>query len=255
MKNNKYLASVQFESRAGDLVYNTNKIIEKIKQLKSGTAIAVFPEMCLYGYSFLEKLSVISQNDINLCLKNIAEECIKNDVEIILGGPYYKDDVIENSLYYVKDHYKKVYSKNHLIKFEKQVFSESNELSIIDTSVGRAGLMICWDTAFPCVAETYALNYADYFISCAAWEKPYGLQWRTAVCARSLDNSTPIISSNMSGNCFEGQSIITDSNANIIAVSQNNEEIIYADVESFFKKDKYFGFPLLERHKHYKLKI
>jgi predicted amidohydrolase len=109
----------------------------------------------------------------------------------------------------------------HVLPREAQYFAAGDRLVLAQTTLGRIGLLICWDAAFPEAARAYAIRGADILVVLAAWEKPYGGQWELSVRARALDNGIFVAGCNRSGTegetTFAGTSLISDPLGNIVA--------------------------------------
>lgn len=229
-----YLAAVQMDCIVGDIKQNTTqaiRLLENLLKKEPDIALAVFPEMALYGYDRFQDLKQkYTQEDINHALTKIAAVCKKNQVEVIIGAPYYHTSCIENALYYISDAgaIQKAYSKIHLVEVEQNCFQPGDTYSILKTRLGKVGFLICWDSAFGEPARLYAKSGADFLIVSAAWEAPYERQWELAVCGRSFDNSLPVLAANRvgeDGNCsFFGQCLITDCMGNICTDNIGNQE-------------------------------
>jgi predicted amidohydrolase len=170
------LAAVQMDCIVGDIKQNTTqaiRLLENLLKKEPDIALAVFPEMALYGYDRFQDLKQkYTQEDINHALTKIAAVCKKNQVEVIIGAPYYHTSCIENALYYISDAgaIQKVYSKIHLVEVEQNCFQPGDTYSILKTRLGKVGLLICWDSAFGEPARLYAKSGADFLIVSAAWE-------------------------------------------------------------------------------------
>ncbi len=257
MKTSDYIAAVQLNVYEGDILVNAENIkdiILKMKRDKDNIIIAVFPEMCLYGYENFENISKkYTQSDIYNCLENIKKNCMSTGIDSVIGAPFITSDGIENAQYYIshKGTVTHVYSKTHLIPCEKGKLKAGSKFSIYPTPFGKAAFLICWDLAFPEAARICRKSEADFIIASAAWESPYVNQWYISVCGRSLDNSIPVIGANRVGSnssfLFIGNSVITDKSGNIIVHGDNkNECYIKASLSDILKIDNDFGQPFLE---------
>lgn len=152
---------------------------------------------------------------------------------------------IFNSLYFFNTNgdFKKVYSKKHLIDAEINYFSPGNEYGICHTSLGKAGLLICWDSAYPEEAKHYSDKNVDFIIVSAAWELPYTRQWELSTATRSFDNHIPLVASNRIGtdsNCtYLGNSTIYDNIGNTVSAATDMSEcFVTAEFKSLFSDDK-----------------
>lgn len=257
MKNTDHIAAVQINCREGNIKHNANHIKEfilNIKNDKDNILIAVFPEMCLYGYENFENIiKNYTQSDISDCLENIMDTCILTGIDAVIGAPRITSEGVENAQYYIshKGSITHVYSKIHLISCEKGKLKPGSKFCIYNTPLGKAGFLICWDLAFPEAARIYGKSGADFIIASAAWESPYVNQWCLSLCSRSFDNSIPVIGANRAGrnsdSIFIGNSIITDAMGNIIARADNEKECyIKASLADISYIDKEFGQPVFE---------
>lgn len=284
-----FYAAVQMDCIEGDLIGNTDRVIWFINEIMSAkpeTVFIAFPEMVLYGYSNLNKLNKITQDQIDVYMKNIAQTCKKRKVTIVVGAPSIRTTVeekllqdkasdkgkkagkktvrektegprnydIENSLYLISAEgmVHNIYSKMHLIAMENTVFHAGETFTICNLPFGRIGFLICWDCAFAEAARLYAKEKAELLVVSAGWEKPYGRQWELAVCGRAFDNSLPVIASNRVGEDgniqFAGHSMITDSMGNILSFLKEEEGYVAAefDFNKEKEKQKLFGSVMAE---------
>lgn len=249
----KYVAAVQMDCNQGDIEGNTQSVIRLLKGIKERepeTVLAVFPELCLYGYDKLELISEkYSQCEVMEYLEQIAEVCRENEIEAILGAPYIGEKGVENALYFISKAGKvvHVYSKTHLIDIEREVLIPGNRYGICQTSLGKAGFLVCWDAAFAEPARLYTKAGAEVLIVSAAWELPYNRQWELAVGGRGFDNSLPVIAANRTGKDgsaeFFGHAMITDCMGDIAAENISGKEgFVLAEASTLFSKEKRKGF-------------
>jgi N-carbamoylputrescine amidase len=123
----------------------------------------------------------------------------------------------------------------------------------INTSVGKLGVLICWDQWYPEAARLMCLKGADVLIypTAIGWfdvdsidEKNRQLQsWITIQRSHAIANGVPVISVNrvgfekdtsdvLEGIRFWGNSFICDAQGDIkIQGSNSKEEVLYADID------------------------
>ena len=126
---------------------------------------------------------------------------------------------------------------------------------MLKTEIGRIGIMICYDKAFPETARILALNDAEIIITPLAWphcspeffndpEKDPNLEeHRIYDRVRAMENQIFFISSNQfatSGkSTYLGNSNIVGPNGKILATTGYKETIAYAEVD--IKQEIYTG--------------
>ena len=122
----------------------------------------------------------------------------------------------------------------------------------IDTSVGRLGVLICWDQWFPEAARTMALKGAEVLIypTAIGWfdsdskdEKQRQLEaWITIQRSHAIANGIPVISCNrcgferdssgvMDGIRFWGNSFVAGAQGEFLARASLGEEILYCNLD------------------------
>jgi predicted amidohydrolase len=128
-----------------------------------------------------------------------------------------------------------VHRKIHLSPREDRVTKPGDRLVAFDTPVGRIGMLICYDKAFPEAARTVALDGAQVLAFMSAW--PCGVtdaarrpqddrQWRRAELwdrARAAENSLIVASANQTGTFgslrFGGGARVVDPGGDVVAAT------------------------------------
>jgi len=153
------------------------------------------------------------------------------------------------------DGYVGKYRKVHLPLDELHTYYAGVEFNVFETKVGRIGMMICYDKAFPEAARECALGGAEILVTPLAWphssakyvsdpEKDPNLdEHRLYDRVRAMENQIFFVSSNQVGACgssvYLGNSNIVGPNGVIIATTGCQEGIAYADVD--LKREIYTG--------------
>ena len=103
------------------------------------------------------------------------------------------------------------YRKTHLPLDEHRFTTTGDELAAFDTPLGRLGMIICYDKAFPEAARTLALDGAEMLCILSAWPcsatnaapvLTEDRQWRRSELwdrARAAENSFIVASANQTG--------------------------------------------------------
>lgn len=110
-----------------------------------------------------------------------------------------------------------VYRKLHLYDAfgfkESSKFCRGNKIpKPVVTTIGKIGLMICYDIRFPELSRILAINGSDIIVIPSGWV--HGIMkeehWITMLKARAIENGVYIIAPNQVGNIFCGRSMIID---------------------------------------------
>jgi (R)-amidase len=166
------VSTVQFQHRAGDKIYNLQRIAEFTRQaLRQGSQLVVFPEMCITGYWHVPKLDEAG-------LRELAEPLDGPSIGIVaalagqLGiaiGVGFLEVAAEGKLYNayavcMPDGAVHCHRKLHA--FEHKLISSGDRYTVFDTPWGiRCGILICWDNNLVENARATALMGAELLIA------------------------------------------------------------------------------------------
>lgn len=212
------LAVVQMQPQLGEPEANLSRMVQLIEEIGSSEKIdlIIFPELCLTGYEcgvrFTELAEAIPGHITNVLGKKAAEF----NLHVAFGMVERKraESIIYNCAVLLGPDGQVVdkYHKVHLWGEEKLAFRAGYRYPLLETEVGRLGLLLGWDLAFPEVARTYALKGAELLCVLANWEKDKAAEWSTYVAARAYENGIFVAAANRVGSeytyTFAGQSAI-----------------------------------------------
>jgi predicted amidohydrolase len=215
-------AGVQLLTVTGDPAANVARIAQLGRELKDAhpqLALLVAPELAVTGYSAGERFANLAEpwpdGDSLRALAALAAE-----LEVVLVAGYAEatgapGPIYDSAAVFEADG-RPIASvrKSHCLESERRFFADGDELPCVATSLGRLGVMVCWDAAFPEVARTHALAGADLLVTIGAWEDPHVRDWELIAAARAFDNVTPLVAVNRAGLdgdvSFSGHSRIVD---------------------------------------------
>jgi predicted amidohydrolase len=132
-----------------------------------------------------------------------------------------------------------IYRKVHL--YDALGFKESKKLlagSIIEkpskTSVGKLGLLICYDMRFPEISRILTVNGANILVSPSAWVAGFMKRehWEIMVRARAIENGVYVLAPNQVGNIYCGHSMAIDPFGSTIVDMKNRKGIEFIDIDS-----------------------
>ncbi len=144
-------AAVQFTIKVGDIDANVEHVREALHRLHGeGVQLAVLPEMWSCGFAYREL------NELARRTPEVVEEMGRLSAElgmVLVGSlPEPEGDKVCNTAY-VLDQGKLVgkYRKIHLFSLmnEDRAFTGGESWLLADTSLGKIGVIICYDLRFP----------------------------------------------------------------------------------------------------------
>ena len=204
-----------------------------INATKQKCDLVVFPELYLSGY-FLDnniKQNAISSNHI--AIQELQDICKNHNIACVVGFARKDKKKIYNSACFIDKTGEKldVYDKTHLFGDEKLFFAKGNELKTFHSSLGKIGLLICYDIEFPETSRTLAMAGATTVICISANMKPYDDLHKKFIEIRALENNANIIYCNYVGKTnqfdFVGQSNIINNRGKNICKYSKSKKLIY----------------------------
>ena len=184
------------------------------------------------------------------------------------AGLYHNTAVVFEADGSIAGKYRKMHIPDDPGFYEKFYFTPGDMgFEPIETSVGKLGVLICWDQWYPEAARIMTLRGADILIypTAIGWfdadssdEKSRQLDsWVTIQRSHAIANAIPLISCNrvgfesdgsgvMAGINFWGNSFICGAQGEILATADSqNETILYADIDSNRTKETRDIWPFL----------
>jgi omega-amidase len=129
------------------------------------------------------------------------------------------------------------YSKIHLFRLmqEEQYLTAGQDLGLIETAWGPAGLAICYDLRFPELFRRYALAGARLIFIPAEWPAPRLAHWQTLLRARAIENQLFVVACNRVGQSkgqhFFGHSAIIDPWGELVVEGGGQEMVLTATID------------------------
>lgn len=139
------------------------------------------------------------------------------------------------------------YRKVHQPLGEGMSYAAGSEYGAFDTPVGRIGMQICYDKAFPEAARELALDGAEIIVSLSAWpaartaqaenlqEDRWTYRFNLFDSARALDNQVFWIASNQSGTFgslkYVGNAKVVDPGGNVLATTLLGSGLAVAEID------------------------
>ena len=182
-------------------IENISKLLEKLG--KAETEIVCLPEQWLpnnqienYDQEFFEFKKIAKNYSMTIIPGAFYE---KNENKVSINSPIIgpEGEIIGKQ------------EKIHPYDYEKETVNPGTEAKIFNTSC-KFGIMICYDTVFPGVADMLTKKGAQILFSPSRIVKEGMEPWKMYVQVRSLENRIPIIAPNVEDVKFGGNSLIVE---------------------------------------------
>ncbi len=243
---------------------NLKKILKYISQAaRKGAVLCTFPEfMMCYTPSSQSPLDLasIAENIDGEFVLSISEVAKQNSIQVV--GTLYEKSPKPNKVYdtsFLVDKNGKVistYRKIHLydalgFKESVKLYPGSSIAKPVKTSVGKMGMMICYDLRFPEMSRILASSGSEVLVVPSAWVKGKMKEehWLTINKTRAIENGCYVISPDQVGNIYCGRSIVVDPYGKILLDMKKREGIGIVDISLDQVKQVRQRLPLLQNRR------
>lgn len=237
-------ACVQWDVRRGDVAANLTTVTDGLRQAAAaGASLAVLPE--LWSTSFLADFPAAT-----LAAAQAAEAevlALSGSLGlVIIGSSIEAADGRMHNTARVYDRGQQIgaYRKIHLFSpiAEDRYFCAGDDALVVDTSIGRIGVLICYDLRFPELARHYFHRNAQILVVPGQWPEARSVHWRALLRARAIENEMYVVGCNRLGQelslknntdalVFPGDSRIIDPTGEILASGSGEQGVITAELE------------------------
>ena len=216
-------SSVQFTIALGNIEANLAKVRGALARLaEQRVELAVLPEMWGGGFAYRE-LNAMAKRTPEL-VAELGELSGKYGMVIVGSLPEPHGDKVFNTAY-VLDNGRVAgsYRKMHLFSLmgEDRSLDAGDSHLVAETSIGKVGVMICYDLRFPELARRLTLEGASLIAVPGEWPKPREDHWRTLIRARAIENQLFMVTANCCGVVgkldFFGESLIVGPKGELLA--------------------------------------
>lgn len=210
------------QSNSDNVTTNRNNLINKIYYLASeGAELVVLQELhdSLYFCQSEDTNKFDLATDINngeptQIYSQVARECnivlVTSQFEKRAAGLYHNTAVVFERDGSIAGKYRKMHIPDDPAYYEKFFFTPGDlGFEPIDTSVGRLGVLVCWDQWYPEAARLMALRGAELLIypTAIGWESTDTAEekerqqnaWIISQRAHAVANGVPVVSVNRVG--------------------------------------------------------
>ncbi|MCH5329226.1 MAG: carbon-nitrogen hydrolase [Coprobacter sp.] len=246
------------QCNTADTAANKEKLADNIRQCaRQGARLVVLQELhnslyfCQTENTELFSLAESVPGESTRFYSEIARETgtvlVTSLFEKRAPGLYHNTAVVFDSDGRMAGKYRKMHIPDDPAYYEKFYFTPGDlGFSPIETSLGKLGVLVCWDQWYPEAARLMALQGAEILIypTAIGWESsdtPEEQQrqlnaWIISQRGHAVANGIPVVSVNRTGHepdpsgqtggiQFWGNSFVAGPQGEILAMAPNNEEI------------------------------
>jgi len=235
------LALISARPTIADKAKNIQTMESFIKKTKAD--IYVFGEYFLSGDRCKDEFRDLAEPLDGPSIQHLKKIAKTKHCNIVFGMPC-KDNVVDGLVYNAAvlihpngtvDSYKKWFLPTSGPFEEKIFFDQGEDLPVFSTSLGKIGLLICYDLNFPELAKALTLQGADILICISASPTTTQKYFETLLPARALENTVFVAYVNLAGNqedlVYWGGSQVYDPLGNLLVKAPYlKESIITCDV-------------------------
>lgn len=233
-----HAAAIQFNVKQGDVDANLAYVRGALSRAaERGAQLAVLPEMWSSGFSYR------NLNELALRTQGIVDELLElsRSLKLVICGSMPEPDgdaKVFNTVFLADNgRLAGIYRKMHLFSLlgEDRAFAAGDSWLLADTSLGKVGVIICYDLRFPELSRRLALEGARVICVPAQWPKPRQEHWRTLVRARAIENQLFVVACNACGPIGKldlfGMSMIVDPKGEVLAEAGEEERELVAPLD------------------------
>ena len=238
------IAVVQFKAST-EKKKNLPKILDYIKMAaKNHADMCTFPEYMMFYTPLTQSAKQLAQQaeTIKGDFVSAVAKCAKENSISVVGTMYEKSrkkDRVYDTSFIVNKNGKVIgkYRKIHL--YDALGFKESSKMSSgslipmpTKTSVGKLGMMICYDLRFPEMSRTLASAGTEILVAPSAWVNgPMKEEhWLTLNKSRAIENGCYVIAPDHLGHVYSGRSLAVDPYGRILLDMKKRQGIGYVNI-------------------------
>ena len=257
------VALVQFKASVNK-EENLKKIISYISKASSKKALlCAFPEFMMFytkSSQTSKELASLSETINGNFISSISKAAKENRIQVV--GSFYekskKNDRVYDTSFVINNSGKVIstYRKIHL--YDALGFKESDKMipgskitKPIGTSIGKIGMMICYDLRFPEMSRALAIAGSEVLIVPSAWVKgPMKEEhWITINKTRAIENGCYVIAPDQVGNIYCGRSLVVDPYGKVLVDMKKKQGISFVDIDLKKVKEIRKVLPLLKNRR------
>ena len=234
-------ALAQIDAVVGEKGKNLRKIEAAVRKARAD--LLLVGEMALTGYMARDAFARLAETMDGPSVAKVSRLAREYGTHIVFGMPEREAGtkrLFNSSVLCQPDgriaRYRKVYPANFGPFEEGLYFARGEELVLVETKLGRIGLLICYDTFFPELAKAYALEGADLLAIVSAGPATSKAFFDRVLPARANEKALPVLFPNIDRTelnlVFQGGSQALGPRGEVLGMAEDfQEDVVIADVD------------------------
>jgi omega-amidase len=266
MKNNFMIAICQMKV-VDNKKKNQDQAVKMIKKASKTADLVVLPEMFNCPYDIEKFLEYAEESNNSPTLIKVSDAAKKAGIYLVAGSiPEKEGKHVYNSSFFLNPQGKIIgsYRKMHLfdidvpgeISFkESETLTAGDQLTIVETDLGKIGICICYDLRFPELLRLMTLQGAQLIVVPGAFNLTTGpIHWEPLIRARAIDNQVYVAAASPARDktasyVAYGHSMLVDPWGTVLAKAGSLEEIIYSEIDLEYLEKVREDLPLLRNRR------
>ncbi len=224
---------------------NLEKIIGYIKEAaKRNSKLCAFPEFMMFytpSHQSAAELASLAEKISGEFVTSICKAAKESSIQVV--GTFYEKSPKTNRVYdtsFLIDKNGKLiskYRKIHLydalgFKESKKLYPGSSVMTPVKSTIGKIGMMICYDLRFPEMSRMLASSGSEILVIPSAWVKGKMKEehWITINKTRALENGCYVVAPDQVGNIYCGRSLVVDPFGKVLLDMKKREGISIVDI-------------------------
>ena len=183
-----------------DPAANLAAVESRIHGLAESVDIAIFPEYALTGFVPDDRVADAALRADGDRISRLHDLAAAREMALLVGFVERDGDKLYNAMAYLApDGSRTRYRKRHLWGREAEVLTAGDDLVTVETPVGTAGILTCYDLNFVADSAELADREVDALFVGGAWPAAYSENWRLLLRARALDGVRWVVGAGRTG--------------------------------------------------------
>jgi predicted amidohydrolase len=243
-----------------DVQRNHETITERLSALPDHVDLAVFPEYALTGFVADDRVTEVALARDAPEIQSLRERAAEMELALTFGFVETTQDRRETqetddpnrtlynaTAYVAPDGDLTVYRKQHLWAGERRVLEAGDSTVTVETPLGRAGIVTCYDLNFVERSAELARPEVDALLVGGAWPAAYSENWRLLLRARALDGVRWVVGAGRTGEkrlpdaeptTYAGRSMVTRPDGGVHRELDRQERTLVTDLDPAILADQ-----------------